>query len=236
MEQGSSAASSPTSPGQAASKALPTTPRRVWAIGWDKRSVILKLLDAGQWRSYRLPIGDYSYVARHGWYTEWPRIRDAGGGKLLMNMHGQWFDFPKTFSTANTAGIRAIGDYLKITGDFCPWKVGGREQLVFGCDDASIMENPLALQSQSNLWFSSWDGLAKCGRPAGFGGPWVDDAVKAGEPSEPFYLPGIRSASCTCRTTRNSPSRLPSRLTPTDMENGCSTRASPSRRTDTHGT
>ena len=162
----------------------------LWAIGWDKRSVILKLLDAGQWHSYRLPVGDYSYVAKHGWYTEWPRIRDAGGGKLLMNMHGQWFDFPKTFSAANTAGIRPIGDYLKITGDFCPWKANGRDQIVFGCDDASIMQNPLALQSQSNLWFSSEQGLAKCGRPAGFGGPWVDDAVKAGEPSEPFLLAG----------------------------------------------
>jgi hypothetical protein len=162
----------------------------LWAIGWDRRSVILKLLDAGQWHSYRLPVGDYSYVARHGWYTEWPRIRDVGRGRMLMNMHGQWFDFPKSFSSTNTAGIRPIGDYLKITGDFCPWKVGGRDQIVFGCDDASIMENPLALQSQSNLWFSSWDGLSRCGRPAGFGGPWVDDPVKAGEPSEPYLLAG----------------------------------------------
>jgi hypothetical protein len=161
----------------------------LWAIGWDKRSVILKLLDAGKWTSYRLPIADYSYVARHGWYTEWPRIRDVGNGKLLMNMHGGWFDFPKTFSAANTSGVRPIGNYLKITGDFAPWN--GR--IVFGCDDASKMQNPLLGQSQSNLWFTTWDELGHCGQPSGNGGTWVDDAVKAGEFSVPYLLAGYAS-------------------------------------------
>jgi hypothetical protein len=160
----------------------------LWALGWDKRSVMLKLLDGGKWSTFRLPIGDYSYVAKHGWYTEWPRIREVGSGKLLMNMHGQWFDFPKTFSASQTGGIRPVGDYLKITGDFCGWN--GR--IVFGCDDASIMENPLLGQSQSNLWFSTWENLSHCGRPSGFGGPWVNDDVKAGEPSAPYLFAGYQ--------------------------------------------
>jgi hypothetical protein len=175
-----------TGPGGIAGAPEESSP--LWAIGWDKRSVLLKLLDSGKWSDFRLPVADYSYVARHGWYTEWPRIREIGSGKLLMNMHGQWFDFPKTFSAAQTGGIRPIGDCLKITGDFCGWN--GR--IVFGCDDASIMENPLALQSQSNLWFSSWDNLSKCGRPSGFGGPWVNDDVKANEPSAPYLFSGYQ--------------------------------------------
>jgi hypothetical protein len=164
----------------------PSNDSPLWAIGWDKRSVILKLLDGGKWSTFRLPVADYTYVAKHGWYTEWPRIREVGGGKLLMNMHGGWFEFPKTFSAANTAGIRPIADYLKITADFCDWH--GR--IVFGCDDDSFMENPLGGQSQSNLWFTKWDDLAKAGRPSGWGGPWVDDAVKAGEASLPFLFGG----------------------------------------------
>lgn len=164
----------------------PTADAPLWALGWDKRSVLLELLDGGAWHSFRLPVADYSYVARHGWYTEWPRIREVTGGKLLMNMHGQWFDFPKSFSAANTAGIRPLGSYLKITGDFCAWN----DRIVFGCDDASLMENPLCAQSQSNLWFSTWDGLSKCGAPAGFGGPWLDDEIKAGEPSDPYLFAG----------------------------------------------
>jgi hypothetical protein len=158
----------------------------LWAIGWDKRSVLLKLLDGGTWQTFRLPIADYSYMAKHGWYTEWPRIREVAPGKLLMNMHGQWFEFPETFSAANTGGIKPIGCYQKITGDFCGWQ--GR--VVFGCDDASIMENPLLGQSQSNLWFTTWEKLADCGRPAGFGGPWVGDHVKANQPSDPYLFAG----------------------------------------------
>lgn len=162
----------------------------VWAVGWDKRSVILKVLDAGQWHTFRLPTADYSYVAKHGWYTEWPRIREVTGGKLLLNMHGGWFEFPKTFSAANAGGLHPLGDYLKITGDFAPWTVDGKEQIVFGCDDSSVMQNPRAGQSQSNLWFATWDDLTKCGRPAGFGGPWVGDSVMAGQPSVPYLFGG----------------------------------------------
>lgn len=158
----------------------------MWALGWDKRSVILELLDCGKWQTFRLPTSDYSYVAKHGWYTEWPRIREVAPGKLLMNMHGGWFEFPKTFAAGQTGGIRPLGDYLKITGDFCGWN--GR--IVFGCDDASIMQNPLLGQSQSNLWFTTWDDLSHHGRPAGWGGPWVNDDVKANQPSDPYLFSG----------------------------------------------
>lgn len=160
----------------------------LWALGWDKRSVMLELLDSGKWQTFRLPISDYSYVAKHGWYTEWPRIREVVPGKLLMNMHGGWFEFPKTFASGQTGGIRPLGDYLKITGDFCGWN--GR--IVLGCDDASIMQNPLLGQSQSNLWFTTWDDLSHHGRPAGWGGPWINDDVKANEPSDRYLFNGYQ--------------------------------------------
>ncbi len=164
----------------------PSANSPLWAIGWDKRSIILELLEDRAWHSYRMPIADYSYVAAHGWYTEWPRIREVGDGKFLMNMHGGWFDFPKAFSAANTAGVRPIGSYLKITGDFAPWKGG----IVFGCDDGSILENPLLGQSQSNLWFTDWNALHQCGRPGGSGGPWVNDDVTEDTPSTPYLFAG----------------------------------------------
>lgn len=167
-------------------RGAPSADAPVWAIGWDKRSVLLKCIDEGQWSTYRLPISDYSYAAAHGWYTEWPRIREVTGGHFLMNMHGGWFEFPKTFSSKQTAGIRPIADYLKITADFAPWQ----ERIVFGCDDASVLQNPLLGQSQSNLWFTTWDGLKQAGRPMGFGGPWVQDDLKAGEASTPYLFAG----------------------------------------------
>jgi hypothetical protein len=77
----------------------------LWAMGWDKRSVILKLLDGGQWSTYRVPKASHTFDPKHGWYTEWPRIREFAPNQYLMVMHGMMFDFPKTFSAANTAGF-----------------------------------------------------------------------------------------------------------------------------------
>src|SRR5690606_36039728 len=43
----------------------------------------------------------------------------------------------------------------------------------------------------SNFWFSSWQGLHECGRPAGWGGPWLADDVVAGQPSDAYLLAGF---------------------------------------------
>ena len=174
----------------------------LWAIGFDRRSVILKLLDGGKWRTFRMPKADYSYDGEHGWHTEWPRIRkvvEPTGGKparVLMNMHGGWFDFPETFSAGNTSGLRPVGDYLKITADFAPW----RGRIVFACDDTAASGfssargfdglNRLVGRSNSNLWFATWDQLSQAGLPSGSGGPWVADDVTAGQPSVPYLLAG----------------------------------------------
>ncbi|MCL2120217.1 MAG: hypothetical protein FWH27_17515, partial [Planctomycetaceae bacterium] len=77
----------------------------LWSIGWDKRSVILKLLDGGRWHTFRLPKASHSFDHRHGWYTEWPRIREYMPDHLVMIKHASMFEFPKTFSAGDTSGI-----------------------------------------------------------------------------------------------------------------------------------
>ncbi|MHB8897651.1 MAG: hypothetical protein ACYC6Y_02770, partial [Thermoguttaceae bacterium] len=121
----------------------------LWAIGWDRRSLRLKLLDGGRWSTFLLPKATHNNDPRHGWYTEWPRIREIGQGRMLMDMHGMFFDFPRTFSAADTAGLRPIARHLRYIPDFCDWN--GR--LVLASDETSIQGNPLAGQPQSNLWF-----------------------------------------------------------------------------------
>lgn len=158
----------------------------LWAMGWDKRSVILKLLDSGKWYTYRIPKGSHAFDPKHGWFTEWPRIREVTGGHWLMVMHGQMFEFPKTFSRANTAGIRPLNTHLRYIPDVCAWN--GR--VVLAADDASVMVNPLLGQSQSNLWFGDWEDLAHFGPAAGWGGVWMGDNVKTGTPSDPFLVAG----------------------------------------------
>jgi hypothetical protein len=162
---------------------------RLWALGWDTRSVILKLLEGGVWRTYRLPKASYTHDADHGWFTEWPRIREITGGKLLMHMHGMFYFFPKTFSSANAGGLRPICTYLKMPVDYCWWN--GR--LVMGRDDASTTgRNIWTGQSHSAPWFGQLSDLEQWGAPAGFGGPWLNDAVRANRPSDAFLVKGFQ--------------------------------------------
>ncbi len=174
----------------------PSDDAPLWSIGWDRRSLLLEVRHGGGWQEFRLPKADFSYDGTHGWHTEWPRIRQVTDSKYLMNLHGGWFDFPSDFAPGKTAGLRPVGDYLKITGDFCAWN--GR--IVFGCDDtaksgfsrAGVGDtlNRLNGQSNSNLWFTTWEKLFQAGRPAGFGGPWLGDDTKARVPSTPYLLAG----------------------------------------------
>ena len=170
-------------------RGAPNDSAPLWAVGWDRRSVILKLLDGGTWSTFRVPKGSYTFDPRHGWFTEWPRIREVGDGTFLMVMHGQMFDFPRTFSRANTAGIRPVCTHLRYVPDFCDWN--GR--LVIASDDTSVMGNPLAGQSQSNLWFGDFAELKTWGPTIGWGGVWVRDAIEKDVPSDPFLFAGYES-------------------------------------------
>lgn len=173
----------------------------VWTIGWDHRSLILMLLDAGKWHAYRLPKASHSYDGAHGWNTEWPRIRDIGEDALLMTMHGTFWKFPRTFSAKNTPGIAPRSNYLKVVGDFARWK----DRVVLGCDDTARSEflnkrkakGDLAGpgKSQSNLWFVEPSRLDQLGPAIGRGAVWLDDAVKADTASDPFLFAGYAHRS-----------------------------------------
>ena len=183
-----------TGPGGIYGNAHPDTDP-LWSLGFDKRSLILMCLDHGTWLSWRLPKPDHSYDGAHGWFTEWPRIRDIGEDDLLMTMHGAFWHFPKNFCATNSAGIAPRSSTLKIIGDFCRWN----DRIVIGCDDAAIVEVPRKLkgnlaptgQSQSNLQFLQPAQLDEFGPTLGQGAVWLDDAIKVGEASDPFLFSGF---------------------------------------------
>jgi hypothetical protein len=170
----------------------PSEEAPAWATGWDKRSLILMVMQDGEWDEFRMPKADYSYDGYHGWHTEWPRIREAvpassaAPARLLMNKHGGLFVFPHFLTAADTSGLRPLGSYLKVISDFQAWN--GR--IVFACNETSMFDNPLAGQAQSNLWFSDWEALRELGNPAGWGGVWMEDDVPAGARSVPYLVGG----------------------------------------------
>ncbi|MEA1878986.1 MAG: hypothetical protein U9N86_19245 [Bacteroidota bacterium] len=159
----------------------------IWSIGWDKKSLILKLRENGEWFTYRLPKASFTYDGAHGWHTEWPRIRNIGQQDWLMTMHGMFWAFPPDFSSKHNSGIRPYSSYLKIIPDFTPWQ----GMLVFGCDDASMFDNALVGQPQSNFWFINPDQLDDFGPKNAYGHLWMNESVKAFEESDPFLTGGF---------------------------------------------
>lgn len=171
----------------------------IWAIGWDHRSLLLMLLDNGQWYTYRLPKASHTYDGAHGWNTEWPRFNNVGEEDLVMNMHGMFWRFPRAFSRLNSSGILPRSTYLKVIGDFCLWG----DRLVFGCDDTARNEflnvrrakGSLAPpgQSHSNLWFTAPSILDELGPPVGRGSVWSVEDISASTLSDPYLFQGFEN-------------------------------------------
>ena len=169
----------------------------LWSIGWDAKSLILMVLDNGNWSSYRLPKPSHSYDGSHGWNTEWPRIRDIGEEDLLMTMHGAFWRFPRTFKPTQSAGIAPRSAYLKVIGDFCRWQ----DWVVLGCDDSAQSEflNKRSLkiegaappQSHSNLWFLQPKQLDELGPVIARGSVWLKESIAAKTKSDPFLFSGF---------------------------------------------
>ncbi len=172
----------------------------IWATGWDHKSIILGVRNPETgWDFYRLPKASHSYDGAHGWNTEWPRIRDIGTKETpdyLMTMHGMFWKFPENFTAKNSSGIRPRSAYLKVIGDYARWN----NQLVFGCDDSAQkeflnkrkqkgnIEGPG--QSNSNLWFTSFEKPDELGPNTASGSVWLNEEVKANEISEPMLFAG----------------------------------------------
>ncbi len=185
-----------TGPGGIAGNEHPATDP-IWSIGWDHRSLLLMVRDGGSWHCFRLPKATHTYDGAHGWYTEWPRIRDIGESDLLMTMHGMFWRFPRTFCSENSGGIRPRSTYLKIIGDFARW----HDRVVFGCDDAAQSEflnkrrakGNLAGpgQSQSNLWFADPAALDHFGPAVGHGAVWLREPIRADTWSDPYLFAGF---------------------------------------------
>ncbi len=168
-------------------QAVPNDQSPLWSMGWDKRSIRLKVMENGKWTTYLLPKAAYNNDPSHGWFTEWPRIREIGNDRMMMDMHGMFFQFPATFSSGNSAGIRPIASHLRYIPDFCSWD----GKIVLATDETSIQGNPLAGQPQSNLWFGTFDEFQNWGPATGYGAIWLEDKVEKNDVSEPYLFAGF---------------------------------------------
>lgn len=161
----------------------------IFASGWDRSSALLNVFTAGdgKWTTYRLPKASHTHD--HKWQTEWPRIRSIEHERLLMDLHGMFYEFSPWAYGNRIWGIRPISTHLWVHGDFCNWK----GLMVIGADNASNEGggNVQCAEPQSGIWMGRTDDLWNLGKPKGWGGPWWDTPVEAGVPSDPYLMTGF---------------------------------------------
>ena len=159
----------------------------IFATGWDKASAILKVFAKGHWSTYRLPKASHAFD--HYWQTEWPRIREVESERYLMDCHGMFYELSPVAYDGKIWGVRPISTHLRIIPDFCSW----RGFLVLAGNQVTPIgdSNLLAGEPQAGLWFGKTDDLWQFGKPKGWGGPWWEKQVSAGEPSEPYLMTGF---------------------------------------------
>jgi hypothetical protein len=159
----------------------------IFATGWDRASAILKVFARGQWWTYRLPKASHCFD--HYWQTEWPRIREIETERYLMDCHGMFYELSPIAFTGKVWGIRPISTHLRVIPDYCSW----RGFLVLAGNQTSPIDdnNLLAGQPQAGLWFGKTDDLWQFGKPQGWGGPWWEQQVAAGQPSDPYLMTGF---------------------------------------------
>jgi hypothetical protein len=139
------------------------------------------VLHDGTWSRYLLPKASQAYD--HTWNTEWMRIREAQTERYLLDLHGLFYELPPLVYGGRLWGVRPICTHLRIVPDFCHW----RGMFVMAGDQT---DNAVG-QPQSGFWFGNIDALWQMGKPKGWGGPWQDTGVLAGENSGPYLMTGF---------------------------------------------
>lgn len=162
----------------------------VYALGWDRASVILRVLHRGKWMRYRLPFGSQSFS--HTWNTEWMRIRFAQTERHLMDAFGLFYDLPNLVYGEQFFGVQPVARHLRVVPDFTHFN----GYFVMASDQTDHTVG----QPQSGLWWGSIDDLWSFGKPAGWGAVWVQERVTAGGASDPFLMTGFdqKSVTLTC--------------------------------------
>jgi len=187
----------------------------IFALGWDRRSAILRTKIDGKWTRYRLPKASSGYD--YYWSLEWTRIRELEHERLLIDASGMFYEISPVAYGGRIWGLRPVATHLRVVPDFTMYRgllVMGGNQLspnmeldwwradrshTQGVDhggtlnlDARIDNNPLAGETQTGLWFGAMDDLwNKFGKPKGWGGVWWEDAVTGGVPSDPYLMTGF---------------------------------------------
>jgi len=148
-----------------------------------EESSVLIIDDKG--RRWRLPLGNNAFTNPTNAVTM--RIcREVVTERDLFNCHGTFYELPAE-SADGYAKIRPIASHDFRINDYASY----RGLLVMTGIKTDAKEGKHIIRSEDGkaaVWAGVIDDLWKLGKPVGYGGPWKNTAVKAGEPSDPYLI------------------------------------------------
>jgi hypothetical protein len=120
----------------------------------------------------------------------------------LFNCHGTFYELPAE-SSGGFAKIRPITTHNLRIKDYATYR--GLLVLSGLNTDASGSHVVRSEDGKLALWLGAIDDLWKMGKPRGNGGPWKNNEVKAGVPSDPYLMTGYDHKSLELSHRLNGP-------------------------------
>lgn len=138
-------------------------------------------------RRWRLPLGDEAYSAAMR-ARQLRLCREVATERDVFNCGGTVYELPAE-NADGFAKIRPIATHHLAINDYASY----RGMLVMtGINPSEIKNNRehifVSSDGKCAVWAGCIDDLWKLGAPVGHGGPWVDDEVKKGIPSDPYLF------------------------------------------------
>lgn len=125
--------------------------------------------------------------------------REVATERDLFNCHGTFYELP-----ANNAGgfnrIRPVATHNRKIYDYCSYRgLFIMSGINMNADDTHhIIKSD---DSKTALWVGAIDDIWELGKPVGTGGPWMNTAVKANEPSDPYLMTGYDKKRLTLHSS-----------------------------------
>src|SRR5690606_8546700 len=146
----------------------------------------VKLTDE-QIRVWRLPISEYEAFNDMTVNGDLRVCREVATERDLFNCHGTFYELPAE-NADGFAKIRPVSSHSFKIHDYASY----RGMLVMtGIDPVAAKNNPHVIISEDGkaaVWAGVIDDLWKLGKPRGKGGPWKNELVAAGVPSDPYLI------------------------------------------------
>lgn len=151
-------------------------------ISVDDASVLI-IDDSG--RRWRLPKGNEAFTDKTN--SASLRIcREVATERDLLNAHGTFYELPAE-NADGFAKIRPVASHSFSIHDYASY----RGLLVMTGIDNQTADNAHIIASndgKAQVWAGTIDDLWKLGKPVGQGGPWKNNEVTAGTPSDAYLI------------------------------------------------